>query len=120
MSEVEVNENFKDAMAQWVDLKKRLAAAKEDLKVLNKQEKNLRLFIQEYMVDHKIDACNTKDAKVAVKTRNKKSPFTKDLVKRGLLKYFNGNEERANYVFELILECADVTEASSVSLSLKK
>lgn len=116
----EVNENFKDAMTQWVDIKKRLAAAKDDLKILNNQEKDLRRFIQEYMIDHKIDACNTKDAKVSVKTRNKKTPFTKDLVKQGLLKYFNGNEERANYVFELILDCAEISEASSVSISLKK
>lgn len=116
----EVNENFRDAMAQWVDLKKRLAAAKEDLKILNKQEKDLRRFIQDYMVDNKIDACNTKDAKVAVKTRNKKTPFTKDLVKKGLLRYFNGDEDRANYVFELIMDCVEVSETNSVSFSLKK
>ena len=116
----EVNENFRDAMAQWVDLKKRLAAAKDDLKILNNQEKDLRKFIQEYMVDHKIDACNTKDAKVSVKTRNKKSPFTKDLVMKGLLRYFNGDEDRAKYVFDVILDCAEVAETSSVSCSLKK
>lgn len=116
----DVNENFKDAMAQWVDLKKRLSAAKEDLKILNRQEKDLRKFVQEYMVDNKIDTCNMKDAKVSVKTRNKKTPFTKELVKRGLLKYFNGDEDRANYVFEIILDCADVTETSSVSFSIKK
>ncbi len=116
----DVNDNFKDAMSQWVDIKKRLAAAKDDIKILNKQEKDLRNFIQGYMVDHKIDACNTKDAKVSVKTRARRQPFTKDLVKTGLLKYFNGDEDRANYVFEIIMECADVTEASSISFSLKK
>lgn len=116
----DINENFRDAMAQWVDLKKRLSAAKDDLKILNKQEKDLRQFIQDYMLDHKIDTCNTKDAKVSVKTRNKKTSFTKDLVKKGLLKYFNGDEDRANYVFEIILDCAEVSETNSVLFSLKK
>lgn len=115
----EVNENFKQAMSEWTDIKKRLADAKRDLKILNEHEKKLRDFIHEYMRRQNIDTCNTKEAKVCVKTRNVRSSFTKDLVRRGLLKYFNGDEDRVNYVFDVIMECCETKEKSSISFKSK-
>lgn len=111
----EVNDNFKQAMSEWTDVKNRLFAAKRDLKVLNEHEKRLREFIRDYMLQQNIDTCNTRDAKVSVKMRTVRSGFTKDLVRKGLLKYFNGDEDRVNYVFDVIMECCESREASSIS-----
>lgn len=119
MSASEVNENFKQAMSEWTDVKKRLASAKKDLKVLNEHEKKLRDFIHQYMLQQNIDTCNTKEAKVSVKTRNVRSGFTKDLVRKGLLKYFNGDEDRVNYVIDVIMECCETRERSSISFKSK-
>jgi hypothetical protein len=102
-------------MNEWTDIKQRLSAAKNDMKVLNEHEKRLREFIREYMLQQNIDTCNTKDAKVSVKTRTVKSGFTRDLVRKGLLKYFNGDEDRVNYVFDVIMECCETRESSSIS-----
>lgn len=120
MSTTEVNENFKEAMNEWTDVKNRLAAAKKDIKLLNEHEKRLREFIRDYMLQQNIDTCNTRDAKVCVKTRVVRSGFTKDLVRKGLLKYFNGDEDRVNYVFDVIMECCETREASSITFKSKK
>ena len=119
--ESSVDAGFKEAMAQWIELKKQLAAAKNDLKVLTTQEKNLAKFIKEYMLDKQIDACNTKDstgsaAKVLVKTRQTKTGFSKALVRLGLMRYFKDDVDRVNHVMEVIAECVEVSEKSSISL----
>lgn len=119
MSNSEVNDNFKQAMSEWTDVKKRLMAAKKDIKVLSDHEKKLREFIHQYMLQQNIDTCNTKEAKVSVKNRTVKSSFTKDLVRRGLLKYFNGDEDRVNYVFDVIMECCESRESSSICFKSK-
>lgn len=107
-------DDFKEIMAQWIELKKHIDVARQDLKVLTDREKVLRQTVQHYMKNEEIDTCTTKDAKVSYKTRKVKSSFTKDLVRKGLLKYFDGDQSRADYVFKLILECATVKEKDSV------
>lgn len=121
MGESSIDVGFKEAMAQWIELKKQLALAKSDLKVLTTQEKNLARFLKEYMLDKQIDACNTKDstgsaAKVLVKTRQTKSGFSKALVRLGLMRFFKDDEDRVNHVMDIIAECAEVSEKSSISL----
>lgn len=116
-----VDAGFKEAMSQWIELKKQLAAARSDIKVLTQQEKTLARFIKEYMLEKQIDACNTKDstgsaAKVLVKTRQTKTGFSKNLVRMGLMRYFRDDEERVNHVMDVIAECAEVQEKSSISL----
>ncbi len=115
----EVNDNFKQAMSEWTDIKMRLSAARQDLKVLAEHEKKLREFIHQYMLQQNIDTCNTKEAKVSVKKRTVKTNFTRDLVRRGLLKYFNGDEERVNYVFDVIMECCETRETSSLTFKAR-
>jgi hypothetical protein len=119
--ESSVDAGFKEAMAQWIELKKQLAAAKSDLKVLTTQEKNLAKFIKEYMLDKQIDACNTKDstgsaAKVLCKTRQTKTGFSKALVRLGLMRYFKDDVDRVNHVMDVIAECVEFSEKSSISL----
>lgn len=111
-------DDFKDVMSQWIEIKKHIDMARSDLKVLVDREKVLRKNVQEYMKEEQIDTCTTKDAKVVFKTRKVKTGFSKNLVKTGLLRYFNGDEDRANYVFKIILECADVKEKDGITCKL--
>lgn len=111
-------DDFKDIMTQWIELKKHIDMARSDLKVLVDREKVLRKTVQDYMKQEDIDTCTTKDAKVTFKVRKVKSSFTKDLVKAGLLKYFNGDEDRVKYVFDIILGCAVVKEKDGVSCKI--
>jgi hypothetical protein len=111
-------DDFKDLMAQWIELKKHIDVARQDLKVLTQREKELRQAVQVYMKNEDIDTCTTKDAKVVYKTRNVKANFTKDLVRKGLLAYFNGDQARVDYVFDIILKSAEVKEKSSISCKI--
>jgi hypothetical protein len=115
-----MSDQFKEAMTAWVLLKKQLSAARADIKLLNTQEKNLRTFIQGFMKEQKINTCNVSDenAKVTLNTRKVKTPFTRDLVKKALLRYFRGDESLVQRVFELIDEEKEVTERDSISLKV--
>jgi hypothetical protein len=115
-----MSEQFKDAMGQWVEIKKQLQVIRKDVKTLNDQEKNLRGFIQQFMKEQNVTACNISDlkAKVTLNTRQIKPNFTKDLVRKGLLRYFNGDEDRANYVMGVILETGEINERDSVTLKM--
>ena len=110
--------NFKETIAEWVAVKKQIQAIRADVKTLNTQEKELRQQITQHMKDQKLDGCTIPDlkAKVTVNTRTKKPSFSRALVRAGLLKYFEGNEDRVDYIMNIIDECAETTEVSSVSL----
>lgn len=111
-------QEFKDAMEQWITIKKQLATIRGDLKIMNTQEKGLREFISQYMKNESITTCNVSDksAKVTLNIRKTKSTFNRDLVRKGLLKYFRGDESLVDKVFELIDEEIEVQERSSISL----
>jgi hypothetical protein len=115
-----MSEQFKETMDQWVNIKKQLKLIRVDIKTLNDQEKSLRSVIQQYMKDNNVGACNIAEhkAKVTLNTRMVKPSFTKDMVKKGLLKYFNGDEDRAKYVMDIILDIGEVSEKDSVTLKL--
>jgi hypothetical protein len=51
-------EDFRDVMTEWVELKKQLNEARKDIGVLNKREKELRVFIKTYMKKEEIDNVN--------------------------------------------------------------
>ena len=112
--------NFKETIAEWVQIKRQLQAVRADIKTLNHHEKQLRDQITEHMKDQKITGCNVTDlkAKVSLNTREKKPTFSKSLVRAGLLKYFDGNEDRVDYVMSIIEDSAETTEVSSVSLKM--
>jgi hypothetical protein len=110
--------DFKETIAEWVNIKKQLQAVRGDIKTLNQHEKRLREVITEHMKTQKLTGCNVTDlkAKITLNTRVKKAGFSKDLVRRGLLKYFDGNQDRVDYVLGIIDECADLVEKDSVTL----
>lgn len=115
-----MSDQFKDAMNAWITLKRQIATVRADMKVLNTQEKNLRTFIQGFMKEQKITTCNVSEenAKVKLNTRSVKTPFTRDLVRKALMKYFRGDESLVQHVFDLIDEEKEVVEKDSISLKI--
>lgn len=116
-----MSDQFKDAMTAWVALKKQLATIRADTKVLTTQEKQLRLFIQGFMKEQKINACTVSDenAKVTYTTRTSKQTFNRELVRKALHKYFRGDETLVQRIFELIEEEASATAEEKGLISLK-
>lgn len=112
-----ITNDFKAAMAQWVELKKQLTEARKDMKILNTREKELKTFIQGYMKDEKIDKVNLKKGKVSLRTSKKRAPFTKSAVQHGLVSYFDGDETKAETVMNFIVDGLEVNESNSISLT---
>lgn len=113
-------EQFKRSMVEWVEIKKQLSHVRQDVRVLNKREKDLRLFIQSFMKTNDIDACNAPGARVTFNERKTKGPFNRDTVRKGLLQYFSGNEEQVDRVMEIIESCIQVGHKDSVSIRINK
>lgn len=116
----EDSESFKKSMMEWVSIKKQLSSVRDDVKILNKREKELRKFIQTYMKSNDIDTCNAPGAKVSYTQRKTKGSFNRDVVRRGLLQYFSGNEEHTNHVMEIIESVMEVVHKDSVSIRINK
>jgi hypothetical protein len=112
--------NFKETIAEWVEIKKQLQAVRGDIKTLNQAEKRLREQIRVHMKQEKLTGCNVTDlnAKISLNTRIKKPSFTKDLVRKGLHRYFEGNEDRVEYVMGIIEESGDSKETDTVTLKI--
>jgi Family of unknown function (DUF5760) len=109
---------FKSAMTEWIELKAHIAAARKDLDVLNKREKDLRKFVTAHMSQNEIDTVKVKDkVKVNFKRKKTKGPITKDVIKRGLGQFFGGNEAQIEGAFQAILDAAPVKETPSVSVT---
>lgn len=111
------DEQFKTAMKEWVALKAQLSSARKDLQVLNKREKDLREFVTVHMKTHEIDTVRVHDkVKVNLNTKNAKGGITKEVIKKGLLTYFSGDEVRTEGAFQAITDAAPVTSKSSVTV----
>lgn len=110
--------DFKNAMTEWVSLKAQLLAARKDLSLLNKREKELRQFVTQHMTNNEIDTVRVKEkVKVNLKTKKVKGAITKDVIKKGLLTYFGGNEAQVEGAYNAIMDAAPVKEKSGVSVS---
>jgi UDP-N-acetylmuramoylalanine-D-glutamate ligase len=110
--------DFKQAMTEWVALKAQLAAARKDLSVLNKREKDLRQFVTQHMKQNEIDTVRVQEkVKVNLKTKKTRGGITKDVIKKGLHSYFGGNEAQIEGAFQAILDAAPVQEKAGVSVS---
>ena len=110
--------DFKQAMTEWVALKAQLAAARKDLSVLNKREKDLRQFVTLHMKENEIDTVRVQDkVKVNLKTKKTRGGITKDVIKKGLNTFFGGNEAQVEGAFQAILDAAPVQEKAGVSVS---
>lgn len=110
--------DYKSLMERWIEIKQQLKAVRGDVSILNKQEKTLRLQIQEFMKTQEVTVCNVadKNVKIQMNTRKSKQPFNKDLVRRGLLRYFRGDESLVEHVMNIIDEETEVSLKDSISL----
>ena len=110
--------DFKAAMTEWVTLKAQLLAARKDLQVLNKREKELRQFVTHHMAQNEIDTVKVQDkVKVNLKKKKTKGGITKDVIRRGLTTFFGGNEAQVEGAFNAIMDAAPVKESSGVTVS---
>ena len=109
---------FKQRMQEWVTIKKQLKEVRKDISVLTSREKELKKFIQVYMKQNEIDACNLQDAKVSYTQRKYKGTFNRDVVRRGLSVYFSGNEEIINTVMTVIESQLESGHKDSISVRI--
>jgi hypothetical protein len=112
-------DDFRDVMTEWVELKKQLNEARKDIGVLNKREKELRAFIKTYMKKEEIDNVNVNKQKVSYKERVTKAPITREVIKKGLLSFFGGDEARAEGAFQAIVDAAPEVKRESLGITGK-
>ena len=112
-----ISDQFRSAMSDWVELKKQLASARQDMKVLNNREKQLKEYIKNNMKSSKIDLVNLKKGKVTLRTSIKSGSMTKAAVKNGLNIYFQGDEVRTEAAMNCITDNIEKTESDVISLT---
>lgn len=109
---------FADAMNEWIGLKTQLAAARKDLAVLNKREKELKKFVTGHMAQNEIDTVKVRDKiKVNLKTKKSKGGLTKDVIRQGLMNYFEQDAARTDGALQAIIAAQPIKEVPSVSVS---
>ena len=113
----QISDDFRVAMASWVEVKTQLTEARKDMKVLNVREKKLKEFVKNYMKTKQLDNVNLKKGKVSLKTTTKTSTMTRDAVKSGLVIYFGGDETRAEGAFTCIIDNLTTSETDIISLT---
>jgi hypothetical protein len=109
-------EDFKAVMTEWLSLKHQLTAARKDMSVLNKREKELRAAVQEHMKENEIDAVKVNQEKVSCRTKEARGSVTKQVIMSGLIAYFGGDETRAEQVYQIILDHAPMKERSTITV----
>jgi coproporphyrinogen III oxidase-like Fe-S oxidoreductase len=113
-------DDLKRAMAEWLELKHNLAEARKDLSTLNKREKELREVIKNFMVNKEIDTVQVDNKKISVKHSKKTGTLTKDIIKAGLLKFFDDDAESADACFKAIMESIPKKDNVAVTVSAAK
>lgn len=113
----EVNDEFRNAMTEWVEIKNQLTEARKDMKVLNTREKELKEFIKTFMKTQQIDKVNLKKGKVSLKTTKRTGTLTKKAVEEGLTVYFNGDETRVEGAMNAIIDALGTKESDNISLT---
>lgn len=105
-------------MTEWVALKAQLSSARKDLGVLNQREKDLRAFVTQHMAQNEIDTVRVQDkVKVELKTKVSKGSITKEVIKKGLMSYFNGDEVKVEAVWNIIQDSVARKQTQSVSVT---
>ena len=113
----QITDEFRSKMAEWVELKNQLTEARKDMKVINTREKELNLYIKNYMKANEIDNVNLRQGKVSYKKTQKKETFTKKIVSKGLFRYCEENETEVEKALECISGALEVTEKDMISLT---
>jgi hypothetical protein len=114
---MEITDEFKKWMAEWVTLKKQLTEATKDISILRKREKELNVNIKGFMEKEKIDTCNLKKGKVSLKKRKTAGTLNKETVRVGLERTFEGNMNMVEVAMQNILDAREAKESSSLSVT---
>jgi len=110
-----LSDEFKAAMKEWVELKNTLEDARKDMKGLNTREKNLKTYIKGVMSSQKIDTCNLRKGKVSLKKKTSKKAITKETIEKGLLAFFDGDDQRTQAAIESINSHRETVESEVLS-----
>jgi len=108
--------SLKEIMTEWLALKSQLKAARADISVLNKREKELRVEVQQFMKqmkaeDEDIDpVIKVQGQKVAYQAKQSRGSLTREVILNGLRSFFGGNETQVEGAFQSILDAAPVKE----------
>lgn len=113
----EITDDFRNAMSEWIELKKQLAEVRKDVKVLNQREKSLKEYIKGYMTEEKIDNVNLKKGKVTLKKSSRKPTLTRKVVESGLMIFFQDDETKVETVMNCIEDLLEKKETSSVVMT---
>ena len=113
----EISNEFRKAMADWVELKKQLTEARQDMKVLNTREKELKQVIAGYMKTTEIDTVNLKKGKVSLRKKVSKASMTKKAVEAGLMIFFQNDETQVERAMNCIRDTLEEKESDVISLT---
>jgi hypothetical protein len=113
-------DDFKAVMTEWLSLKHQLAAARKDMAVLNKREKELRAQVQEHMKEIKetqdVDTVKVNQEKVSLHTKESRGSITKNVILAGLRAYFSGDDTKVEQVYQIIVDHAPVKERNTITV----
>ena len=113
----ELPEEFRTSMKEWIELKKVITGASKDLKGLRDRERNLKTYIKGFMKANKLDACNTRGgAKVSYAMKPAKKGITNNTIMKGLLTYFDGDENKTKDALSAIDNCREDVERQTLTL----
>lgn len=113
----EITDEFRKAMADWVELKRQLTEARKDMRVLNTREKELKQVIASYMKTTDIDTVNLKKGKVSLRKKISKASMTKKAVEAGLMIFFNNDEAQVERAMNCIQDTLEEKESDVISLT---
>lgn len=113
-------DDFKAVMTEWLSLKHQLAAARKDMAVLNKREKELRAHVQVHMKEIKetqdVDTVKVNQEKVSLRTKESRGSITKNVIMAGLRAYFNDDETKVEQVYQIIVDHAPIKERNTITV----
>ena len=111
---------FKNAMSEWIELKKHIVDARKDISVLVKREKELAEIIKQNMIQNDVDDVKLQDKKVRLNKKNSKGGITKDVIQTGLNTYFSGDTVKVEGAMKAIIDSAPVKERFTLSVLKSK
>ena len=113
----DVSDEFRRAMADWVEIKRQLTEARKDMKVLNGREKELKELVSSYMKETEIDTVKLKKGKVSLRKKVSKASITKKTVEAGLMVFFNDDETQVERAMTCIIDTLEEKETNVISLT---
>lgn len=116
-----MSDGIKDVMTEWLGLKNQLKAARADLSVLNKREKELKVLVQEFLKSQATEEgekveVKIHNQKVSYSSKTSKGSITKDVIQKGLRTFFGGDETRVEGAYQAILDAVPVKERDSITI----